>query len=294
MKISGGSTRSDKYKAQLKPLSRTDEGTPSKTLSVVVPAYNESERLPIMMKETLDFLKEKETKDTAFTYEIMIIDDGSQDSTVRVALEMAQQENIHDIRVVSFETNRGKGGAVIQGMQYTRGEYILMVDADGATRFSDLDALHAKLKATERDGLGVAVGSRAHMVKTDAVVKRSFIRNFLMYSFHKVVYILGCRGIEDTQCGFKLFTRKAAQAIFPNMHVEGWVFDIEVLMIAQHLRIPIVEVSVAWQEIDGSKVSLMRDSIQMALDLLIIRMNYISGIWKIRPLVRAEVDNVES
>jgi dolichyl-phosphate beta-glucosyltransferase len=115
-----------------------------------------------------------------------------------------------------------------------------------------------------------------------------------MYSFHKVVYILGCRGIEDTQCGFKLFTRKAAQAIFPNMHVEGWVFDIEVLMIAQHLRIPIVEVSVAWQEIDGSKVSLMRDSIQMALDLLIIRMNYISGIWKIRPLVRAEVDNVES
>jgi dolichyl-phosphate beta-glucosyltransferase len=114
MKISGGSTRSDKYKAQLKPLSRTDEGTPSKTLSVVVPAYNESERLPIMMKETLDFLKEKETKDTAFTYEIMIIDDGSQDSTVRVALEMAQQENIHDIRVVSFETNRGKGGAVIQ------------------------------------------------------------------------------------------------------------------------------------------------------------------------------------
>lgn len=109
-----------------------------------------------------------------------------------------------------------------------------------------------------------------------------------MYSFHKVVYILGCRGIEDTQCGFKLFSRKAAQAIFPNMHVEGWVFDIEVLMIAQQLRIPIVEVPVAWQEIDGSKVSLMRDSIQMALDLLIIRMNYLFGIWRIRPLLRDE------
>ncbi|KAG0279302.1 dolichyl-phosphate beta-glucosyltransferase [Linnemannia exigua] len=283
-KIAGGSTRSEKYKAQLKPLSRTDQGAPQKTLSVVVPAYNESERLPIMMKETLDFLKEKSKRDTGFTYEILIVDDGSQDSTVRVALEMAEKEGIQDIMVLSFEKNRGKGGAVIQGMQYTRGEYILMVDADGATRFSDLDALEAKLKATERDGFGVAVGSRAHMVKTDAVVKRSFIRNFLMYSFHKVVYILGCRGIEDTQCGFKLFTRRAAQAIFPNMHVEGWVFDIEVLMIAQQLRIPIVEVPVAWQEIDGSKVSLMRDSIQMAMDLLIIRMNYISGIWKIRPL----------
>ncbi|KAF9900621.1 dolichyl-phosphate beta-glucosyltransferase [Linnemannia zychae] len=283
-KIAGGSTRSEKYKVQLKALSRTDEGTPQKTLSVVVPAYNESERLPIMMQETLDFLKEKSNMVAGFTYEILIVDDGSQDSTVRVALEMAQKEGIQDIRVLSFEKNRGKGGAVIQGMQYTRGEYILMVDADGATRFSDLDALEVKLKATERDGLGVAVGSRAHMVKTDAVVKRSFIRNFLMYSFHKVVYILGCRGIEDTQCGFKLFTRRAAQAIFPNMHVEGWVFDIEVLMIAQQLRIPIVEVPVAWQEIDGSKVSLMRDSIQMALDLLIIRMNYILGVWKIRPL----------
>ncbi|KAF9132994.1 dolichyl-phosphate beta-glucosyltransferase [Mortierella sp. 14UC] len=283
-KIAGGSTRSEKYKAQLKALSRTDEGTPQKSLSVVVPAYNESERLPIMMKETLDFLKEKSNRVAGFTYEILIVDDGSQDSTVRVALEMAQKEGIQDIRVLSFEKNRGKGGAVIQGMQYTRGEYILMVDADGATRFSDLDALETKLKATERDGLGVAVGSRAHMVKTDAVVKRSFIRNFLMYSFHKIIYILGCRGIEDTQCGFKLFTRRAAQAIFPNMHVEGWVFDIEVLMIAQQLWIPIVEVPVAWQEIDGSKVSLMRDSIQMALDLLIIRMNYIMGVWKIRPL----------
>ncbi|KAK5821316.1 nucleotide-diphospho-sugar transferase [Linnemannia elongata] len=241
-----------------------------------------------MMKETLDFLKEKAHKDLTFSYEILIVDDGSQDSTVRVALEMAQKEDIKDIRVLSFEKNRGKGGAVIQGMQYTRGEYILMVDADGATRFSDLDALQVKLTATEQDGLGVAVGSRAHMVKTDAVVKRSFIRNFLMYSFHKVVYILGCRGIEDTQCGFKLFSRKAAQAIFPNMHVEGWVFDIEVLMIAQQLRIPIVEVPVAWQEIDGSKVSLMRDSIQMALDLLIIRMNYLSGIWRIRPLLKDE------
>ncbi|KAF9928301.1 dolichyl-phosphate beta-glucosyltransferase [Linnemannia zychae] len=283
-KITGGPTRSEKYKSQLKPLSRTDQGSATKTLSVVIPAYNESERLPIMMEEALDYMKNKEKKDPSFTYEILIVDDGSHDSTIRVTLEMAQRENIKDIRVLSLENNRGKGGAVIQGMQYTRGEYILMVDADGATRFSDLDILHAKIKTAEHNGSGIAVGSRAHMVETDAVVKRSFIRNFLMYSFHKVVYILGCRGIEDTQCGFKLFTRKAAQAIFPNMHVEGWVFDIEVLMIAQQLQIPIVEVPVTWQEIDGSKVSLMKDSILMALDLLIIRMNYISGIWKIKPL----------
>ncbi|KAG0233368.1 dolichyl-phosphate beta-glucosyltransferase [Mortierella sp. GBA43] len=281
-KIAGGATRSEKYKDQLPRLSRTDEGSAQRTLSVVVPAYNESERLPIMMKETLEFLNARAKKDPSFTYEILIVDDGSQDTTVRVALELAQLEANKDIRVLSFEKNRGKGGAVIQGMQYTRGEYILMVDADGATRFSDLDKVEAQLKQAERDGFGIAVGSRAHLVQTDAVVKRSFIRNFLMHSFHKVVYVLGIRGIDDTQCGFKLFTRKSAQAIFPNMHVEGWIFDIEVLMIAQQLRIPIKEVPVAWQEIDGSKVSLMRDSIQMALDLLIIRMNYVFGIWSVR------------
>ncbi|GJJ68321.1 dolichyl-phosphate beta-glucosyltransferase [Entomortierella parvispora] len=292
-KVAGASTRSDKYKSQLLKLDRTDSPA-QKTLSVVVPAYNESERLPIMMKETLDFLKAKAKKEPGFTYEILIVDDGSQDTTVRVALELAQQEKDKDIRVVSFEKNRGKGGGVIQGMQYTRGEYILMVDADGATRFSDLDSLLDKLKQNERDGHCVAVGSRAHLVKTDAVVKRSFIRNFLMYSFHKVLYVLGVRGVEDTQCGFKLFTRKTAQAIFPNMHVEGWVFDVEVLLIAQHLKIPIVEVPVAWQEIDGSKVSLMRDSIQMALDLLIIRMNYISGIWTIRPLPSSVANKSDS
>ncbi|KAF9585428.1 dolichyl-phosphate beta-glucosyltransferase [Lunasporangiospora selenospora] len=289
-KIARGAIRSEKYRAQLKSLDRTDSSIePQCHLSLVVPAYNESERLPIMLKETLEYLDgrslaTKGAKGQPFSYEILIVDDGSQDKTVSIALEIAKRESKAEIRVLSFEKNRGKGGAVIQGMQYTRGEYILMVDADGATRFSDVSALETQLQAVERDGLGVAIGSRAHLVKTDAVVKRSFVRNFLMYSFHKVVYVLGIRGVEDTQCGFKLFTRAAAEAIFPNMHVEGWVFDIEMLMIAQQLKIPLAEVPVAWQEIDGSKVSLVRDSIRMAVDLLIIRMNYIFGLWKIRPL----------
>src|ERR1700722_20226131 len=98
-----------------------------------------------------------------------------------------------------------------------------------------------------------------------------------MRGFHALVYFLGIRGIEDTQCGFKLFTRKAAQLIFPNMHVERWIFDIECLVIAQAHRIPITEVQVTWHEIDGSKVNLMRDSIQMALDLLTIRLNFLLG-----------------
>lgn len=103
-----------------------------------------------------------------------------------------------------------------------------------------------------------------------------------MRGFHLLVYLLGIRGIEDTQCGFKLFTRKSAQIIFPNMHVERWIFDIECLMIAQICKMPISEVQVTWHEIDGSKVNLMMDSMQMAIDLFLIRLNYVLGFWTVK------------
>jgi dolichyl-phosphate beta-glucosyltransferase len=130
-----------------------------------------------------------------------------------------------------------------------------------------------------------------------------------MRGFHLYVYIFGVRDIEDTQCGFKLFSREAAKLIFPNMHVEGWIFDIEILILAERIGIPIAEVQVNWHEVDvsptidgslslartddqnprnddqihfqGSKMSLARDSVVMALDLLMIRMNYTLGLWKV-------------
>ncbi|GAB5592478.1 dolichyl-phosphate beta-glucosyltransferase [Umbelopsis nana] len=250
-------------------------------LSCIVPAFEESKRLPVMLDETVAHLQSRQKKDPKFSYEIIIVDDGSKDNTIETALDFAKKNKNVDIRVLAQERNRGKGGAVTQGMLAARGEICLMVDADGATKFSDLDELERELGKSEENGYGIAVGSRAHLVQTDAVVQRSFIRNFLMRGFHKLVYILGIRGIEDTQCGFKLFTRKAAQLIFPNMHVERWIFDIECLVIAQAHRIPIVEVQVTWHEIDGSKVNLMRDSIQMALDLVTIRLNFLLGFWKV-------------
>ncbi|KAI8874585.1 glycosyltransferase family 2 protein, partial [Backusella circina FSU 941] len=245
---------------------------PTLTLSCIVPAFDESKRIVTMLTEAIEYLSER--KDD---YEIIIVDDGSRDDTVEVVSAFAKTRLDVDIRILALEKNRGKGGAVTQGVLAARGKYCLMVDADGATRFSDLGKLEAELKKVEKDGFGVAVGSRSHLVSTEAVVKRSFIRNFLMRSFHTLVYVLGIRGIEDTQCGFKLFSRKAAQVIFPNMHVERWIFDIECLMIAQIRNIPIVEVQVNWHEIDGSKVNLMMDSMKMAIDLLLIRLNYVLG-----------------
>ncbi|KAJ3300200.1 dolichyl-phosphate beta-glucosyltransferase [Borealophlyctis nickersoniae] len=260
-------------------------------LTVVIPAYNETARLPGMLKETVEHLEERIRKEDTFAYEIIIVDDGSKDGTSGLALECAKrhmqkftmEERLRrEIRVLSLEKNRGKGGAVNQGMLHSRGERILFADADGATKFSDLDVLEERLAAMAESGLCVAVGSRAHMVRSEAVVKRSFVRNFLMYGFHTVLYVLGIGSIKDTQCGFKLLTRGAGQLICPNMHCEGWIFDIELLLIAYRLRIPVVEVPVSWHEVEGTKMSLIRDSILMLRDLLLIRLNYLLGIWTVK------------
>lgn len=102
-----------------------------------------------------------------------------------------------------------------------------------------------------------------------------------MRGFHTWLWLFGVKGIKDTQCGFKLFTRSAAQSIFRNIHMQGWVFDVEVLMLATYQQIPIVEVPIRWQEIDGSKLNVLRDAIKMARDVVIIRGNFVFGSWAI-------------
>jgi len=137
------------------------------------------------------------------------------------------------------------------------------------------------LKEADCNTPAVAIGSRAHMVNTDAVVKRSFIRNFLMYCLHALVFIFGIRDIKDTQCGFKMFNYGAITQIFPHMHTERWIFDVEVLLLAEMQNIPIKEIPVNWQEVDGSKIDIARDSIEMAIDLVVTRLAYILGIYKL-------------
>ncbi|KAL6055005.1 dolichyl-phosphate beta-glucosyltransferase [Balamuthia mandrillaris] len=253
--------------------------SPAVTLSVVIPAYNEEKRLPVMLDETLDYLDGRRRKDPHFSFEIIVVDDGSRDKTTKVAHEYAKKRNDgEDLRVLTLLKNRGKGGAVKRGMLCARGEYILMVDADGATKFSDIERLEAKLKKVEENEFGIAVGSRDHL-KDDAVAKRSPLRNLLMHGFH--MFVLMCvRGIKDTQCGFKLFTRKAAFSVAPSLHIERWAFDVELLYIAQQKKIPIVEVAVNWQEIAGSTLEPLTASIQMARDIFRIRLFYALGVWK--------------
>ncbi|KAF4126558.1 dolichyl-phosphate beta-glucosyltransferase [Geosmithia morbida] len=237
-------------------------------------------------------------------YEIIIVNDGSTDNTVGVALDFARDKGLHDVlRIVTLETNRGKGGGVTHGLRHARGQYVLFADADGASRFCDVNKLIEGCdEVADGSHRGVAIGSRAHLVGSDAVVKRSALRNFLMRSFHLVLTILtppATSRIRDTQCGFKLFTRAALPHIVPYMHAEGWIFDIEMLMLAESAPatpilgsdgsvigtspgIKVVEVPIEWHEVGGSKLNVVRDSVAMALGLAILRASWMMGVYRRR------------
>ncbi|KAG9233681.1 glycosyltransferase family 2 protein [Amylocarpus encephaloides] len=290
----------------------TIEG-PEIMMSVIVPAYNEEERVEIMLEEAIAFLDKeygRNPRPQNFAdgsidgdkgkgmggYEILIVNDGSSDKTIDVALAFSRKNKLHDIlRVCTLKENRGKGGAVTHGFRHVRGQYAVFADADGASKFEDLRELVKGCQEVE-DGSsrGIAVGSRAHMVGTEAVVKRSALRNALMHSFHLLLRLLtppATSRIRDTQCGFKLFSRAALPHIVPYMHVEGWIFDVEMLMLAESAPsgngdkgegIKVAEVQIGWQEIGGSKLNVVWDSLAMAWGLAILRASWMLGVYRRR------------
>ena len=188
--------------------------------------------------------------------------------------------------MITLSENRGKGGAVTHGMRHARGRYVVFADADGASKFTDLGTLVKKCDEIEDDkARGVVVGSRAHLVGSEAVVKRSKLRNFLMHSFHLLLYLMTppkTGEIKDTQCGFKLFSRNSLPFIVPYMHMEGWIFDVEMLMLAEWAKIPVAEVPVGWREVMGSKLNVVRDSLGMAWGLAVLRICWAIGIYRSR------------
>jgi len=288
---------------------------------MVVPAYNEEDRLSMMLEEAVEFLESEypatkdaptnnaalrkrnkpaqalvngddssptttTTKDTARGWEIIVVSDGSTDSTISVALDHARKckDLSGSIRVVALASNRGKGGAVTHGLRHVRGQYIGFADADGASKFADIAKLiTATQSAEDEQGRAFAVGSRAHLVGSETVVKRSKLRNFLMHSFHILLRLLtppATSRIRDTQCGFKLFSRPSLPFIVPHMHSEGWIFDVEMLMLAERAKIPMVEVPVGWHEVKGSKLNVVWDSLGMAWGLAILRMAWMLGVYQ--------------
>lgn len=231
-------------------------GTPD--LSVVIPAFNEAQRLPAF----LDHVRQWAAADGR-AIEIIVVDDGSSDNPA----QLAEQGGA---RVIRLERNSGKGAAVRKGMLQARGRLRLFADADGATRMTELAALERAVAG----GAEIAIGSREGR---GTVVKASRLRRFLGRWFNRAVRLGSVRGIRDTQCGFKLFATDRAVALFGDTRENGFAFDVELLYLAQRRGITIAEVPVNWTEIPGSKVRLARDGWRMLKAVRRIRRRWHKG-----------------
>ena len=254
------------------------------SLSVVIPCYNEEKRLTPMLRDTLQFLSRPATRSIISDFELVLVNDCSRDATIDVAHKFFET-NFPTVKyqVVSYSPNAGKGMAVRRGFFASTGEYVLMVDADNATKIDDLAKL---MRVASDEQVPVVVGSRAHM-EDKAVASRTFVRTLLMKAFHFVVfvtYFCGTYGsicpIRDTQCGFKLFHRKKSMILFLNNRLERWAFDVELLVLAKRCGMAVREVSVVWEEVPGSKVRLS-GMIQMGLECLLMCVAYPLQLWKI-------------
>ncbi len=211
-------------------------------LSVVIPAYNEAQRLPLYLPRVQSFCHGLDAE-----AEILVVDDGSKDGTAAYVESLAAEDSA--IRLLRQPRNQGKGAAVRRGVSEARGAFILFADADGATPIGEA----SKLLAAGRRGTDVVIGSRK-AADSETRRERSAIRSLLGSVFYRITNLLAVPGILDTQCGFKLFRRGAAQRIFPQLHESGWAFDVEILFLAQKFGMTITEVPVNWTAVEGSKV----------------------------------------
>lgn len=244
--------------------------------SFVVPAYNEEKRIPKMLDETIEYLEKRASKNKKFTYEIIVVDDGSKDNTAKVVKEYAEK-NSH-VLLLKQPHNMGKGAAIQAGCLHARGELVLMVDADGATKIDEFENLESEIKKLMKNNKeAIVVGSRAEADKAN----RTPIRKFLGWAMHVLIVISGVRGINDTQCGFKLFSREACRWLFMNQHVQRWCFDPELLVIGRKRGMKISEIPVEWNEIEGSKMKFS-GMVKMAIDLVKIAIYHRTNLWTIR------------
>lgn len=236
-------------------------------ISVVIPAYNEERRLEPTIHETVAYFRARRR-----TAEVIVVDDGSRDRTAALTLHLTQ--HTPELRLIRLASNRGKGYAVRTGVVNSTGALVLFADADGATPIAELERLEAAL----RDGADVAIGSRALYAEGVQVTARSY-RRLIGRTFHLLVRALTVRGFQDTQCGFKLFRAQAAHNLFSRMRMDGFSFDVELLLMAARQGYRVAEVPVNWTHQPGSRVNLALDSLRMARDLFRIRALALKGVY---------------
>lgn len=228
-------------------------------LSVVVPAYNEAERLPRTLARLQEYYDSQ-----SYTFEVIVVSDGSRDDTVRIAQEFAARDP--RFSVIDSVPNYGKGYVVRRGVLESRGEMVLFCDADLATPQEETE----KLLPFLAEGYDVIIGSRP-LRESRLEVRQPMWREALGRLSNGLIQLLAVRGIADTQCGFKLFRRHVAQDVFGRCKLNGFSFDFEALMIARDLGYSIKEVPIRWMHQEGSKVVIWRDYPRTFRDLVLLR-----------------------
>lgn len=233
-------------------------------LSIVIPAYNEELRLPATLESIAAFLPS-----LGIETEIIVVDDGSKDRTATVAESYRQK--FASLRVVPNGVNRGKGYSVRHGMLEARGSHVLFTDADLSAPIEEAAKLLEALRTYD-----VAIGSRA-LDRKLITVHESLFREFAGIVFNVIVRVTLRLPFVDTQCGFKAFRRERCKILFEQQRIERFGFDPELLYLARHHGLKTVEIPVRWAHSPATKINMLRDSVQMFLDVFVIRWNALRG-----------------
>ena len=236
-------------------------------LSIIIPSYNEELRLPATLDKIASYIRSSRRNT-----EVIVVDDGSKDRTAQLA--ESYRGKLPNLRVLSNDVNRGKGYSVRHGSLEALGEVILFTDADLSAPIEEADKLLAALQDHD-----VAIGSRA-MDRGLIEVHESRFREFAGMVFNAIVRLILRLPFVDTQCGFKAFRRAPSRIIFEQQSIERFGFDPELLYLARHHGLSTVEVPVRWSHSPATKVNMLRDSLQMFLDILIIRWNALQGRYR--------------
>ncbi len=224
-------------------------------LSIVIPAYNEEKRIGDTLGKIVDYLKIKN-----FKSEITVVIDGSTDSTIEVVREY--ERFVYKLTIIENETTMGKGYSVRRGMLESNGDFVLFTDADLSTPINEIEKLFFWLDK----GYDVAIGSRS-LKESQVEIYQSFMRRSMGKIFNKIISLIVFTGFKDTQCGFKCFKRDVVDNVFRKQRIEGFAFDVEILLIARRQGFRIKEVPVRWLNSPYSKFHIIKDSLHMLYDL---------------------------
>src|SRR6266478_4929558 len=233
--------------------------------SIIIPAYDESARIGATLATVLAYAEAR-----GWDAEVIAVDDGSRDNTVEIVRSYAQSNP--RLRLLENPGNRGKGYSVRNGMLHAQGEILLFTDADLSSPIEEAEKLFAALE----NGADIAIGSR--WLQSDLQTQRQPLhRQLFGRVFNMLLHIILGLSFKDTQCGFKAFTRPAAETIFPLQNIERWGFDPELLYLAKKFKLKAVEVPVAWAHREGTRINPLRDGAKMFLEMLKIRWNALTG-----------------